>query len=465
MSTRYRAIVSILFRTTDVLVVCAAWLASYEARFVSPRFGRPALPGFDTYASIVPLILLLWAVVFSCLGVYQAGRMRGRKDEVLLIWRAHLIALMIFIAIAFLFDAYKYSRLVMVYFGAISAFALAVFRVALRTVLRAVRKRGHDVRRVVIVGSGETVQTLVERFTWYPELGMSVAGLITRDGEPHAWAPDLEVLGRFPDTARIVASKKANDVFIALAARERSELNGLLAQVHDEPARILVIPDVQDRVTLGCQVEHFEGIAVIHLNDSPMDSWESLAKRCIDAALSAIGLLVLSPLLLLIAALVKLTSPGPILYFQERMGLDGRTFWMLKFRSMRADAEAKSGAGWTTKEDDRRTALGTILRKTSLDELPQLWNVLVGQMSLVGPRPERPVFVQQFRREIPHYMLRHRVKAGITGWAQVNGWRGDTSLTERTACDLYYIRNWSLRLDLKILMLTLWKGLVNKNAY
>jgi Undecaprenyl-phosphate glucose phosphotransferase len=263
----------------------------------------------------------------------------------------------------------------------------------------------------------------------------------------------------------IVESRQPHEVFIALAANEQTELAGLMSQLRDATANVVVVPHVQEQVPLGCRVERFEGVALIRLNDSPIDSWQSFAKRCMDVALSAIGLVALAPLLLIVAALVKITSPGPVLYSQERMGLDGRTFKMLKFRSMRADAEAQSGAGWTRKRDDRRTPLGIFLRQTSLDELPQLWNVLVGHMSLVGPRPERPVFVEQFRQQIPGYMLRHKVKAGITGWAQINGWRGDTSLTERIACDLYYIRNWSLDLDLKILMLTVWKGFVNKNAY
>jgi exopolysaccharide biosynthesis polyprenyl glycosylphosphotransferase len=193
--------------------------------------------------------------------------------------------------------------------------------------------------------------------------------------------------------------------------------------------------------------------------------WNALAKRATDAVVSAIALLVLSPLLLLIALLVWLTSPGPILYAQERMGLDGRSFSMLKFRSMRVDAEKVSGAVWANANDTRRTRLGTFLRKTSLDELPQLWNVLRGDMSLVGPRPERPVFVAKFRNQIPHYMLRHKVRAGITGWAQVNGWRGNTSLDRRIEHDLFYIKNWSYGLDVKILTMTLWKGFIDKNAY
>ena len=465
MAMRYRSVINVLFRTTDALVVCAAWLASYWVRLLSPRFGQKELPPFNTYASLAPMILLLWAAVFSFLGVYQSGRMRGRTAEVLLLWRAHGTALLVFVALAYMFDDYKYSRLVLLYFAALGAVALAVFRVSLRTALRALRKRGYDVRRVMIVGGGAAAQTLVQHFESFPELGMVVSGVVTINGKPAPWLPTTPVLGRFSDVRGIVESGRPNEVLVALATHEQSELNALLIHLRDATANVRLIPEVSPHIALGCHAEHFEGMAIIRLNDSPMDSWHSFAKRGIDATLSAIALAVLSPLLLVIALLVKLTSPGPVLYSQERMGLDGRTFQMLKFRSMRVDAEVSSGAGWTTKGDDRCTAFGTLLRRTSLDELPQLWNVLIGHMSLVGPRPERPVFVQQFRRQIPDYMLRHKVKAGITGWAQVNGWRGDTSLTQRTACDLYYIRNWSLDLDLKILVLTLWKGFVSKNAY
>jgi Undecaprenyl-phosphate glucose phosphotransferase len=218
-------------------------------------------------------------------------------------------------------------------------------------------------------------------------------------------------------------------------------------------------------VALGCDIENFDGLPVVHLNHSPLVGSAVWIKRALDVVLASLALILFAPLMLVIAILIKLTSKGPILYAQERMGLDGRTFQMLKFRSMRVDAEEVGGARWATAGDERRTPIGAILRKTSLDELPQLWNVLRGDMSLVGPRPERPVFVNQFRSRIPHYMLRHKVKSGITGWAQVNGWRGDTSLVRRIECDLFYIRNWSLALDLKILTMTLWKGFIHRNAY
>ena len=207
-----------------------------------------------------------------------------------------------------------------------------------------------------------------------------------------------------------------------------------------------------------------DGLPLISLQDSPTYGWSLVAKRVMDIVLSSVVLLVTWPLLLLLGAIVKLTSPGPVLYRQERMGLDGRTFQMLKFRSMRVDAEDDTGAVWATRDDSRTTRIGALLRRTSLDEMPQLFNVLKGEMSLVGPRPERPVFIEEFRKAIPKYMLRHKMKAGVTGWAQVNGWRGDTSLEKRIECDLYYIEHWSLLFDLKILCLSLWKGFIHKNA-
>jgi Undecaprenyl-phosphate glucose phosphotransferase len=254
-------------------------------------------------------------------------------------------------------------------------------------------------------------------------------------------------------------------LLIALPQSQAELQTRLVSEFRDEAIDLQIIPDYSPFLALGAAVESFGGVPLIVLNDSPLRGYRAWLKRLMDFTLAGLGLLVLSPLLLLIAAMVRCTSRGPILYRQERMGLDGRTFGMLKFRSMKVDAEEKTGAVWAIKNDDRRTWVGSFLRSTSLDELPQLWNVLTGEMSLVGPRPERPVFVGKFRQEIPNYMLRHRVKTGITGWAQVNGWRGDTSLEKRIECDIYYIRNWSLWLDIKILFLTVFKGFVNPNAY
>jgi putative colanic acid biosynthesis UDP-glucose lipid carrier transferase len=240
-----------------------------------------------------------------------------------------------------------------------------------------------------------------------------------------------------------------------------SILNLLKTQTVD----IQFIPDIHEYATLGCEIEDFDGLPIININHSPLAGWGFLVKRFSDILFSATALILFCPVFIILAILIKWSSQGSIFYKQERMGLDGVTFYMLKFRSMHENAEKASGAVWASAQDSRRTRLGAFLRRTSLDELPQFWNVLVGNMSLVGPRPERPIFIKKFKEEIPHYMLRHKVKAGMTGWAQVSGWRGNTSLDKRIECDLYYIRNWSFLFDLKILILTFWKGFMNKNAY
>jgi Undecaprenyl-phosphate glucose phosphotransferase len=254
-------------------------------------------------------------------------------------------------------------------------------------------------------------------------------------------------------------------VFIALPHSDYGRLQTVLNEIGDDPVAIHFVPDIFGLTSLRGGVEEFETVPFIHLRESPLYGWNRVLKRGFDLVFGAVALLVALPLMLAIAVALKLSSPGPVLYAQERMGLDGRRFRMLKFRTMRPDAEATTGPTWARPDDPRRTHLGAVLRRYSLDELPQLWHVLRGDMSLVGPRPERPSFVEEFRRRVPGYMLRHKVKAGVTGWAQINGWRGDTSIERRIEHDLYYIERWSLGFDFRILISTLWRGIFNRNAY
>jgi Undecaprenyl-phosphate glucose phosphotransferase len=471
MLRRYERTFGHLFRVSDAGLMVLAWLASYWLRFwfplPVPSFLRvtKGLPDFSTYAALSPLILVLWIAVFSMMGAYESRRLLGRLHEVLLLLKAHGVALLAFVALTFMFEGYRYSRLVMLYFGIIGGVSVVAFRLTLRSLLRGLRKRGFNLRSVLAVGEGAMLESLIHRLECFPELGLRVKGLVTSEDSGATTILDQPVLGTFQNLLEIVRKVPVDEVLIALPPTHSQELDRLLELLKYETVEIRVVLDVNRYATLGCDVEDFEGMPVVRLNGSPLIGLSALAKRATDTLVSAVALVVLSPLLALIALLVKLTSPGPILYSQERMGLDGRSFRMFKFRSMRADAEVTSGAVWARAGDNRRTKFGTLLRRTSLDELPQLWNVLRGEMSLVGPRPERPVFVDQFRKTIPEYMLRHKVRAGITGWAQVNGWRGNTSLDRRIECDLFYIRNWSYTLDLKILTMTLWKGFIDKNAY
>ncbi len=467
MLKRHQNLIGGLAGLLDVTIIVAAWLLSYWLRFSWPVIPvTKGFPEFSAYVALTPFVALLWLAVFASLRVYQFSRSFEPMKEMQALLKAHGLALLLFFTLTYLFEAYKYSRLVTLYFGALSAVGLVAGRLLVRSAFRAMRLRGFNLRSIVIVGEGPAVERLVDRIDGFPELGLRVRGIVTHESSGTVGVAGKPVLGHFPDIAGIIEQSRADEVLIALPWSQQDEVSRILELLKDETVDVRLVPDVHAYVTLGCEVEDFDGLPVVRINDSPLIGWYAAAKRALDIVVASVALILLSPLLLVIAALVKLLGgPGPVLYRQERMGLDGRTFEMLKFRSMRADAEDKTGAVWARETDDRRTVLGTILRKTSLDELPQLWNVLCGEMSLVGPRPERPVFVHKFRKEIPHYMLRHKVKAGITGWAQVNGWRGNTSLRRRIECDLYYIQNWSLALDLKILTLTLWKGFVNKNAY
>jgi Undecaprenyl-phosphate glucose phosphotransferase len=466
MLKRYHQTVGITFRAVDACVIATVWLLSYWGRFYLPVIQvKKGFPAFSKYAALTPLIVILWQIVFASAKLYHSQRMLRRTHEAFLVLRAHALAMLFFISLTYLFAEYQYSRGVMLYFGFLGGFALLFLRLAVRNFLRSIRKQGYNLRYAILIGEGAAVETLIWKLKRFPEIGISVQGVIAPPDFSGKEIQGAPVLGFFSQIAAILKERKPDQILISLPRRHADALDSILRELKDETVDIQLVPDIQDYVTLGCAVEDFDGMPIVKLNDSPLDGIGALIKRVTDFALGFTGILILSPVFLLVSLLVKLTSRGPIFYPQERCGLDGSSFRMWKFRSMRVDAEETTGAIWAKKGDDRRTPIGSFLRATSIDELPQLWNVVRGEMSLVGPRPERPVFVDKFRDEVPHYMLRHKVKAGITGWAQVNGWRGDTSLEQRIECDLYYIRNWSYALDLKILWMTLWRGFINKNAY
>ncbi len=466
MFAQYRFTVGALARLLDVTIVGSIWLLSFWLRFHVPIVQvTKGFPPFSTYAALTPLVVVLWTIALEMQGIYRPQGLARRRDEVLMLIKAHGAALLCFTALTYAFSEYRYSRGVLIYFGVLGAVGLLVSRPVLHGLLRLVHRKGIRTRNVILVGQGRALDLLIDRISRFPELGWKIAGIVLPDEVEATAVAGHCVLGHLGDTRRALRETQAQGVLIALGRQQWADLERVLASIQDETVDIQIIPDVHEFATLGCAVEDFDGLPIVSLNESPLLGWRAIMKRVTDVVLSALALILGAPVFALVAMAVKLTSCGPIFYGQERVGLDGRRFKMYKFRSMRVDAEAASGAVWAKAGDDRRTPIGALLRATSLDEIPQFWNVLVGHMSLVGPRPERPVFVDQFRDQISHYMLRHRVKAGVTGWAQVNGWRGDTSLDERILCDLYYIRHWSYLFDLKILFLTIWKGFVNKNAY
>jgi Undecaprenyl-phosphate glucose phosphotransferase len=451
----------------DLIVVGIAWLAAYPIRFqlkIIPLFIQH-IPPFSTYAWMTLLVLLVWAVGLRGGVLNREKTVPSLFQEIARVTRSHLLAFLLFIVATFFLTQYRPSRIVMALFMVLSTAGILTNHVLARRALISRRRAGVGVRRALVVGAGELGRSLAKKISEHQELGFEIVGFLSDENDQPNGDLQWPILGTPEQVQEIVTAQQVQTVFIALPISMGKRLSKVLEALSEEMVDVKIVPDFYQYVTFQAGVEEFEGMPIISINDTSLHGWNSLLKRAFDIVVSAVALVVISPILLVISVAVKLSSPGPIFYTQERMGLDGRVFRMLKFRSMPVDAEKETGAVWAVKDDPRRTKFGAFIRRTSLDELPQFINVLAGNMSLVGPRPERPVFIEQFKEQIPKYMLRHKVKAGITGWAQVNGWRGDTDLSRRIEFDIYYIENWSFRFDLRIMWTTLYKGFVSKSAY
>jgi Undecaprenyl-phosphate glucose phosphotransferase len=464
-----------LFLIGDLLATVAAFLAAWSLRFdlqVVPMTKNA--PAFGPYLLLLPFIVVVWPIVFYFHGLYQIRRGQSRVEEFFSLLVANLLAVVLLAGITTFWrpprepgslEYFTYSRAFLVLFFGVGVVWVAATRFSLRAFLRSMRRRGHQLRRILVVGAGVLGREITEKILAHRDLGFEVVGFLDDDpGIAQSSFFGVPVLGKVADAAEVIERDNVDQLMIALPLDAHKKILRLLDQVSSACIEIRLVPDLLQYATLRAGLEDLDGMPMINLSQVPLEGWQSLAKRGMDLLISALAILALSPLLPLVALAIWLEDRGPVFYRQERMGLDGRPFFILKFRSMRVDAEASTGPIWAVEDDPRRTRVGRFLRRTSLDELPQLWNVFKGEMSLVGPRPERPAFVSEFKHKIPNYMFRHRVKAGLTGWAQVNGWRGNTSIKKRIQFDLYYIENWTLGLDLKILWMTLRHGIV-RNAY
>jgi Undecaprenyl-phosphate glucose phosphotransferase len=449
----------------DLGLVVGAWLAAYFTRFyvVGPPVLHGVVPPLRPYLLMLLPILIVWGVSFRAFGLYRPRRIGSHLSEAADIAKASSMGGLVLVAVmTFFFRTYDYSRLVILYFWLLSIVAVWFARAAFREALRFARRHGYNLRYAVVVGGGALAATVVQRIQSRPDVGIKVLGQV---GDKRDEAESARWLGGYADLRAVLDAQPVDHVILALTHEDQDRLGGLLDAVGDEPVTIHVVPDLVRFASLRGGVEEFEGLPFIHLRESPLHGWSQVIKRAFDVCFSLLVLVGAAPLLALLAAGVKITSPGPVLYRQERMGLDGQRFRMLKFRTMRTDAEDDTGPVWASAADPRRVPFGAVLRRFSLDELPQFVNVLRGEMSVVGPRPERPLFVERFRQTVPGYMLRHKVKSGLTGWAQVHGLRGNTSLEKRIEYDLEYIERWSLGLDLRIIGLTLIRLLFERNAY
>jgi Undecaprenyl-phosphate glucose phosphotransferase len=472
----------VLLVCVDVAATLLAWSVAFYLRFDALEYLVPAskgLPDFARYALLFPLMAVLWPLVLYFHGLYQVKRGRSRIDEFfgilfsVLIASALTLGFTLFLRVYYFYQPdvaplWEYSQAVFVIFIVLDVLALNSGRWALRAWQERLFRAGYNVRNVVVAGAGELGRIVAETIGAHRELGYRVVGFIDDSG-PGPGPGGIPILGTLDQATAITAAQRIDELYVALPLEEHGKLLKLIKCVGNECVDIKVVPDLVQYATIKAALEDLDGIPIISLNEVPLRGWNSMVKRGMDVALGSAILLLLTfviPLFPIVALLIKLRGGrGPIFFRQERVSVDGKAFQMYKFRSMLHDAEKETGPVFASPEDPRRTDIGIWLRRYNLDEFPQLINVVLGDMSLVGPRPERPPFVQQFKERIPQYMLRHRVKSGITGWAQVNGWRGNTSIEKRIEYDLYYIENWSLLLDVKILILTLFRGFGQKHAY
>ncbi len=459
----------------DLVATVGAFFAAWFLRFENPIIPlTKSVPEFGRYLELLPFVLVLWPVVFYFHGLYQVRAGRSRVDESLTTLVAILLATLLMSGVTYWYrppqvpgslEYFTYSRAFLGLFALLDLAAVVSARLGLRALLRRIRLRRHNLQRILVAGAGALGREITQKILAHRELGFEVVGFLDDDpGKQDASFAGVPVLGTLDQAEEVLAARRVHQVFIALPPGAHAKIMRLLEVLGRECVDVRLVPDILQYVTLKASLEDVDGTPVINLSQVPLQGWNSLVKRLMDLGLAGFGLLACLPFFPLLAVAIWLEDRGPIFYRQERMGLDGRRFQILKLRSMRVDAESSSGPVWAVRDDPRRTRLGSLLRRWSLDELPQLWNVFKGDMSLVGPRPERPSFVQEFKHKVPQYMVRHRVRAGITGWAQVHGWRGNTSIRKRIEYDLYYIENWSLKLDFKILWMTLRQGL-RHNAY
>ena len=466
---RKDALIPLLTVLSDIVAIEGAFLFSYWLRFYSPltdlfpvELGFPPLEAY-VYGSF--FVIPFWLFLFQTRKMYATRRTIHFSDEFFPIVRVVVVGMLVVMAAAFFYRAFSFSRLVFGLLAVSSVAFLSLGRFAVLKVEQLRYHRGRDIKQVIIVGANDTAKRIFQAMMSQPSLGYRVIGYFTSGAKQVLKVPGAKRLGSIAAVPKYLKDHSVDLVLIALSNSEHSKLFDLVRDCQGLRAEMMMAPDMIELMTSRMRIEEIEGVPFIQVREASLSVWNRILKRAFDVAFALVVLILASPLLLILILLIKATSPGPIFFLQERVGLDGTLFRVIKFRTMRTDAEKETGPVWAAKNDPRTTSIGKILRRYSLDELPQLFNVLLGEMSIVGPRPERPYFVERFKVKIPKYLDRHRVKTGMTGWAQVNGLRGNAPIEERTKYDVYYMENWSLIFDLKIILKTVRAVLFGKDAY
>ena len=452
----------------DAVITAVSYTLAYYIRFYITKPGPepgdlPAVDYFVVLFILVPVYMLLY--YYS--NVYTPKRTVRRRDEIWGIVKANAIGIVIFIlALYVLLREINFSRLMMAIFFCLNVLLTACSRIVLRRVLQTIRRKGYNLKHILLVGYSRAAEEYINRILDNPQWGYVVCGILDDHVPRGTLYKGIKVLGSIGNLEFILPENKLDEIAITLSLKDYEHLEKIVATCEKSGVHTKFIPDYNSLIPTNPYTEDLMGLPVVNIRHVPLtNTINMLVKRAMDIAGSVFGIIVTSPIMLIAAIAVKLSSPGPVVFRQERVGLHNKPFYMYKFRSMELQAPGEEKKAWTVKGDPRVTPVGKVLRGTSIDELPQLFNILKGDMSLVGPRPERPHFVEKFREEVPRYMVKHQVRPGLTGWAQVNGLRGDTSIRKRIDYDIYYIENWTMGFDIKIIFMTFFTGFINKNAY
>ena len=451
----------------DAVVLVLSYFLAWLIRFVGPMAATAVRTrSFRQYMMMLILIVPVYLLLYQAFTLYTPMRMQGRRLVLANIVKANSLGLLILMFTFYMVDEGDFSRSTYIMFYVINIVLQWAVRMLIFTLLKDMREKGLNQKQMICVGYSRAAEEYIDRVQANPQWGYVIRGILDDNIPAGTEYKGIKVLGRIENLNVILPENQMDEIAITLGLSEYYRLEEIVALCEKSGVHTKFIPDYNKIIPTKPYTEDILGLPVINIRYVPLNNtFNALIKRTMDIVGSIVGIIVTSPLMLLMCLIIKLTSPGPLIYKQERVGLHNQTFWMYKFRSMEVQPESEEKKAWTVKNDPRVTPIGKFMRHTSIDELPQLFNILKGNMSLVGPRPERPFFVEKFREEIPRYMVKHQVRPGLTGWAQVNGYRGDTSIRKRIECDLYYIENWSIGLDIKIIFLTFFKGFINKNAY
>lgn len=451
----------------DILLFMLSYMEAWYLKFRTELF-RDSYETLDFGDYMLAMLFIVpgFLILYTAFHLYTPKRVLGRRVEIANIFKANTIGIMIILTLLYLTKQVHFSREMLFIFYGVNMVNGVLMRLAIMAALKSMRKSGFNQKHVLLVGYSRAAEGYIDRIRANPQWGYTVRGILDDNIKSGTFYKGIQVLGTIGNLEYILPQNKLDEIAITLGLAEYDKLEDIVAECEKSGVHTKFIPDYNNIIPTKPYTEDLLGLPVINIRYVPLsNTFNIIVKRAMDIIGALTAITIFSPIMLIVSIIVKLTSKGPLIFKQERVGLHNESFMMYKFRSMRVEEPGKEKKKWTTKNDPRVTAIGKFIRRTSIDELPQFFNILKGDMSLVGPRPERPFFVEKFREEIPRYMIKHQVRPGLTGWAQVNGYRGDTSIRKRIDCDLYYIENWTLGFDFKIIMLTFVKGFINKNAY